>query len=182
MRILVSIHLDMEVTDMDIKSEMLQLKREISEQTQLIDQKKIILARLERRVMDTAEEIKKNDPYIGKYYKKVSDTVIWYHPQNYGGHYSAFDWVNDIVYEGLYCTYTWKGTTGTGFSFDLQQPVHQHYLISDFVEVTKEEFEEGVKQFMNDILEIINTDTFYQNDKEMRKGIYETVKAKNKWL
>ena len=166
----------------NVKSEILKLKREISEQTQLIDQKKTMLGKLERRMMDTAEEIKKNDPYIGKYYKKVSETIIWYHPQNYGEHYSAFDWRNHIVYEGLYCTYAWKGTTGTGFSFNLQAPIDQDYLISDFVEVTKEEFEEGVKQFMNDILEIINTDTFYQNDKEMRKGIYETVKAKRKWL
>jgi hypothetical protein len=172
----------MEVIDMDTKSEILQLKREISEQSQLIDQKKTILARLERQMMNTAKEIKKNDPYIGKYYKQVSETVIWYHPQEYGEHYTSFDWVNNIVYEGLYCTYKWKGTTGTGFSFDLQQPIDQRHLISDFVEVTKEEFEEGVKQFMNDILEIVKTDTYHQNDTEARKGIYETVKAKNKWL
>ena len=166
----------------EIKKEIDQLKEEISEHNRIVEAKTEKLSVLERQLADTVEEIKKNDHYIGKYYKRTTQTICWYHPQEYGVHYTCFDWVNEIVYEGLYCTYIWKGTSGTGFSFNLQQPVHQKELISDFVEVTKEEFEEGVKQFMNDILEIVNTDTYHQNDTEARKGIYETVKAKRKWL
>lgn len=167
---------------MDIKEEINQLKNEISEHNRIVEEKTEKLSVLERQMANTVKEIKKKDPYIGKYYKRITQTICWYHPQEYGEHYTSFDWVNNIVYEGLYCTYEWKGTTGTGFSFNLQQPIDQEYLISAFVEVTKEEFEEGVKQFMNDILEIVKTDTYHQNDTEARKGIYETVKAKNKWL
>lgn len=167
---------------MDITEEIKKLENEISEHEALISMKTSKLNKLRRKQSKTVEEIKKNDPCMGKYYKRVDETITLYHPQEYGTRYSAFDWRNDIVYEGLYCTYTWIGTCGSSFHFDLQQSVHQENLLNDFVEITKEEFEEGVKNFMNDIMEFVKTDKFLPNDKELRKGLYEPAKAKKNWL
>ena len=165
---------------MNIKEEIRQLKREIAEYNKVLDEKTSRLLELEVKMADSIDEVKKKDKYIGKYYKRVTDRTILYHPQEYGSHYCAFDWRSHIVYEGLYCTYRDCGTEGTEFKFGLQAPIAQDYLVNDFVEITKEEFEEELKTLMNDVMDIFKTDTFYPNDKKAR--IYETVKAKNKWL
>ena len=166
---------------MNIKEEIRQLKREIADCNKVLDEKTSRLLALEVKMADSIDEVKKNDKYIGKYYKRVTDrTIQLYHPQEYGIHYCAFDWRSHIVYEGLYCTYRDCGTEGTEFKFGLQAPIAQDYLINDFVEITKEEFEEELKTLMNDVMDIFKTDTFYPNNDEAR--LYETVKAKNQWI
>lgn len=167
---------------MDIAEEIKSLEQEIAEYKDLVDKKTNRLNRLYQKQASSIEDIKKKDSNFGKYYKRVDHTVTLYHPQEYGTHYCSFNWENDIVYEGFYCTYQWKGTPGTGFSFDLQYPVHQRHLLSDFVEITKEEFEKEVMILMNDIMEFVKTDKFLPNDKEARNGLYEPAKAKKQWL